>query len=85
MGLIRLQVKKRVVDVHGEGFPVEIHSIDMCIVHSRTSRLDHQESRPPKKNSDLFIHMRIARCEGFEVYKWQRLQSQIRVVGTRDC
>ena len=29
--------------------------------------------------------MRIARCEGFEVYKWQRLQSQIRVVGTRDC
>ena len=38
-----------------------------------------------KKDSDLFIHMRIARCEGFEVYKWQRLQSEIRVVGTRDC
>ena len=38
-----------------------------------------------KKNSDMFIHMRIAICEGFEVYKWQRLQSEIRVVGTRDC
>ena len=85
MGLIRLQVKKRVVDVHGEGFPVEIHSIDNALcIHVQVDWITRNLDRH-KKDSDLFIHMRIARCEGFEVYKWQRLQSEIRVVGTRDC
>ena len=85
MGLIRFQVKKKWVDVCGEGFPVEIHSIDICAlcIHVQVDWITRNLDR--HKDSDLFIHMRIARCEGFEVYKWQRLQSQIRVVGTRDC
>ena len=64
---------------------VEIHSIDNALcIHVQVDWITRNLDRH-KKDSDLFIHMRIARCEGFEVYKWQRLQSEIRVVGTRDC